>query len=515
MVVLAVLGLVQQLRIRAQLTGKYVSEDQALMWAAARAWGHGQPHDPSFWGQRYGVTLEAIPAEVLRWLGLHLDVGFPLVLVLMGLGGWWLMAGAAWWRGHQALAVALVAGPLLLRADYSVVVATYASGLGRLLAASCVAAAIAWPRRRVAWTLSLALGGLAVLFDQSTAIVVVPLAFWLLTLLWGRWKDLGIGALGALAPLAWLLVTRQSQNAHPDRDLHPPPLFRPSWTILHDNLAHLDRQIALVAPQLAPTGWLVLLTVALALVSLLLLRAYWAAAALAGGIVITAVVLSLPKSLDGMPSIYFQAGRVVLCLPLLLVLAAVMVVEHGLRPRWPVLEVVAGVAVVSALAQLFTLAPHLSHLETEASATKSYPLTPISAMGARCRDVVRVARETETRWAVFTADRTQAYACAAEGDGVLDTLFPLYERRSWLLDAAARDPATGLVLWGVKTDICSAWVTLVTECRPVAADALLLRFSNRPPLDLVHALGLAIRPFGPGCHPREPATCTWFKARFG
>jgi hypothetical protein len=27
--------------------------------------------------------------------------------------------------------------------------------------------------------------------------------------------------------------------------------------------------------------------------------------------------------------------------------------------------------------------------------------------------------------------------------------------------------------------------------------------------------GLGFRPFGPGCHPKDPWTCTWWAERFG
>ena len=186
------------------------------------------------------------------------------------------------WRGHQALALALVAAPVLLKADYSVVIEPYASGLGRLLAAATVAAAIAWPRRAAGWTLTFALGGLAVLFDQSTAIVVVPVAIWLVALHGADRKPWRSGVWCALVPLTWFVFTRLYMAAHPDHDLHPPPALRPSWNILHDNLTHLNRQLGW-----SPPSWRRRLgradRSAGRRIAVLLLRAYWAAIALVVG----------------------------------------------------------------------------------------------------------------------------------------------------------------------------------------------------------------------------------------
>ena len=57
-------GLLLQMAVISTWTRHYVSEDQALLWSAARSWGEGHPRQPNFWGQTYGTTIEIIPAEV-------------------------------------------------------------------------------------------------------------------------------------------------------------------------------------------------------------------------------------------------------------------------------------------------------------------------------------------------------------------------------------------------------------------------------------------------------------------
>jgi hypothetical protein len=90
-----------------------VSEDQALLWAAADAWGDLQPRQPHFWGQRYGVTLEAIPAELLRLIGVGYPTGLPLGVLAMNLAAWAVLAAAAWRRARPVWAIAALAVPLV------------------------------------------------------------------------------------------------------------------------------------------------------------------------------------------------------------------------------------------------------------------------------------------------------------------------------------------------------------------------------------------------------------------
>ena len=134
LVVTVVASVAQQLWLLVRWLRFDVSEDQALLWAAARSWGRLQPGQPNFWGQRYGVTFEAIPAEILSWLGVGYPSGLPFVILALNLAGWWVLALAAWLRGRPGWALCAVAVPVLLPTEYSVLSIVFNSALGRLMA---------------------------------------------------------------------------------------------------------------------------------------------------------------------------------------------------------------------------------------------------------------------------------------------------------------------------------------------------------------------------------------------
>ena len=53
---IAVLVLVQQAWLVLGWFSRFVSDDWALLWAAAESWGRLRPEQPNFWGQEYGST---------------------------------------------------------------------------------------------------------------------------------------------------------------------------------------------------------------------------------------------------------------------------------------------------------------------------------------------------------------------------------------------------------------------------------------------------------------------------
>ena len=263
----------QQSRLLVQWLRFDVSEDQALLWAAARSWGELQPRQPNFWGQRYGVTFEAVPAEVLASLGIGYPTGLPFVIMAMNLAGWWLLSLAAWRRGRPGWALCAVAVPLLLTTEYAVLSIVFNTALGRLMACVCAVLVLIKPRVRWALTVACTVGGLAVLFDTASALLVVPA---LVVGIHGcvtdwRSRDQLLAAartvgFGAVVPLGWLALTRYWYRVHPEDDLHPSPNLHPRFDVLTDNITNTSRHFTDLSSEIVRSPVVPILVIGLVMV---------------------------------------------------------------------------------------------------------------------------------------------------------------------------------------------------------------------------------------------------------
>ena len=232
----------QQSRLLVQWLRFDVSEDQALLWAAARSVGRTAAPAAQLLGAALRRHVRGGAGRVLASLGIGYPTGLPFVIMAMNLAGWWLLSLAAWRRGRPGWALCAVAVPLLLTTEYAVLSIVFNTALGRLMA--CVSAVLVLIKPGVRWALTVActVGGLAVLFDTASALLVVP------TLVVGihgcvtdwRSRDQLLAAartvgFGAVVPLGWLALTRYWYRVHPEDDLHPSPNLHPRFDVLIDN----------------------------------------------------------------------------------------------------------------------------------------------------------------------------------------------------------------------------------------------------------------------------------------
>ncbi len=510
-VAVALLVAGQQLALLAVLARRYVSEDQALLWAAARDMGRGQLRQPNFWGQAYGVTFEAAPAELLRHFGVGYPTGLPLGVIVLNLVVWWLPAGAAWLRGRRWLAIAALAAPVVLSLEHGLMMVVYNTAFGRMLAGSAAALALWRPDLRRVLAAVLALGGLAVLFDASSALIVGPVMVMLLghRRSWGRYRDVGLSALIGLAPvIVWLMFTRWWYDRHPDDSLHPSPALAPSWEVLSDNLSHPTRHFSTFAPEL----WRSPAVAAMGVLALVVLavrrRDPLGGLAVASFVGLTLFALSLPRSRDGLPTIYYAEARVLLSFPLGLWCCAatlrparsagagsVAVPHPWRRPLAAALFV--GVIAASAGVRAVTWDGRVGAIRDDAVAFENYPLSPTSTLVGLCDRVERAAEARQIEVVLFDL-RTPAYACAGVFGAAPITLYPPYERRAWWLRRADTSGAAELLVVGPTPGSCEA---AGLACRDIGDEMIVVELAGNSPLGAARLLGVTVRPFDPADRP--------------
>ena len=516
-------------RLIRTLLSRYTNEDHALLWLAASDWMRLRPREPTFYGQPYGVTFEAIPVGLMNLLGISFGTAFPVALIGMALVAWVLLAAAALKRGLWLGALFAAAAPVLLSTDHWIIVGVIGTGVGRLLAAVSLSIVLVPTRNPIYVGLAIAAGTYAVAIDTAAIMIAVP------GLVWGVFDWIKLrrrfvipALLGVVPAVAWRLYLMWYEAKYADHALHGGWDANPDVASLIANYTNLDQLFAVHAPELLRYGVVYLGCGALALVlavAALQLRAILTVASYVGLLVLLA---AMPKSLDGSPSLWFPHARMTIAAPIGLWFILTISV-HACAQRWLRAELLAGpivriglpvllfcVLATTSVSRASTWNERMHAIESVGLERGPISLRQVEAVYALCSTVTRVAQENQTRIVLFPGNRAANYACAALDRSLL-TATPDYERRYWVLRSLAKKSVTRMIVWDVPAKQCRSkrYRRAVKACVPVAdGAAVLLEFEPRPALDVIHQLNFRVRPFGPGCHPITRVGCEWWAARW-
>jgi hypothetical protein len=497
---IAVLVLIQQTWLVIGWFSRFVSDDWALLWAAAESWGRLQPEQPNFWGQAYGSTLESIPTEFLHTLGFGYPVALPIVLTAAHLASWWIPAAAAWRRGHRFLAALAVALPAVLSTEYVVAASVYGTAAGRFFGGIVVAIVILFPDRLRWASAAVAVSALAFLVDTSSLLMTAPACVYTLVRCIPAarergWRRTAITFLIALTPIGiWLAFVGWWYGQHPTDDMHPTAPFEPHWDVLGDNLTHPERMLGPYTPEVLRNPLLVFLIVGVLGVLVLVQRRLAVLLAFVVLILVTGLVLSLGKTYDDLGTVYFQAARLLLPLPIGLWFIATCLQPLPVSETWQRWTAIGLVVLVGLTAtwRVVTWSDRGGMLEADAvGANAAYEQMSADELLAICDQVRQAAAQTGADVAIF-ADRIPAYGCAALIGPAVTTVFPGYDRRRWVLEALSRPRSTPVVLWvGQVPGMCDTGET----CAEVTPGVSTIELAGRSPIQLLHDLIIAVRPF--------------------
>jgi hypothetical protein len=506
-VVLLVLLVVDQTRLTLGYARHWVNEDNTLLWYAARDLGRGRFMQPTFYGESYFTVFDAFPAELMRRAGVSLATAMALGEAALNIGGWPLLALAAYRRGHRVMAAAALAVPLVLPFEFLIASEKGSgAGAGVFLAMAGAAVLIAAPRRPANVGLFFALGSLGLAWNYTIVYLVVPAAAYAVVVNIRSRAVLGSAALGTVPGGAWLAYADAFVRRHPDYNLHKQVDYRLSLGNLERALRHSSRYFGWEAPELIRWVGIPIAAAFVLLVAVAWSRRVAVVVPAIVGIALIVVSLASRKVLDGTPSAYLGYGRFFLAIPAFawFVLYALADTRSIPRPSWLTTNVVIMVIAVTASASFvgrnLSFSRRLDHIAAVAERPSAgAPIKRTSAVITDCLGIAEAARRARTDLVVYRYDRTGAYGCGALEYGRIETLFPDYDRRTWLVHREASLERTVFLAVGVDQAWCAQARTdaLVRSCvlEQGVAQVAVVRTAPIPVLTLWRDLGEAVRPF--------------------
>lgn len=470
---LIALGLLDRIRILAVTIG-HASDDQAILWLAANDHALGTFHEPFFYGQNYGVMLEALLAAPFVALGADAVRSVAIAMALLAMIPYWSFAIFHVFRDERPAAMLFAAMPLLLPVEHGLN-QTALNGLA-------VLAVFPWVHAMRATSVrSILLGtvpAIAVFVNPNALVLAGPLV--LFTVLrdpsWKRTLWMIVGTLPVLA--AWHLAQR-FYASDPDRVMNTIFDWRMTFhpELIPEAIGRLDAHFQWLMPVLWDHGQAVFWALPIIAAVLLFQRDRAAAAAVISAIGLIVVSLCFPKTHDGSSSIFFPLSRMFLAMPLLLAWALARLTDHWRPWRWAMAAITLATITTTALRMLEVRAVFAEALAGQ----DELPLRvrSIASLRVDCARLSRAARSTGADMVVLLrepdAHQAQFLACACPTlePALPPTYMPGGDRRAWRRREAAQSRRRDLLF--VNGDE-GAWRKAADRARVVPSDMPSLHF---------------------------------------
>jgi hypothetical protein len=472
--ILAVIGgllVFDRIRLCRELLFKFFDEDQNIQWYAARQLLRGHIPEPCFYAQEFNSCVEGFLAAPLIALRLPYHVAVPLVALVLGLLPYLLMAIVAWRRRQILVACLALLVPLILPVRFAI-----ASGIPRGfvpgIALAIIPALLILPRpetgateagpaprpRRLHPLRFFLLGFLALVaftVNPNCLLLLAPVAVYALLRFFLQWRFWLFTALGlAMAAPYPFYIHRFYHVTHNDYLFH----FRNRIdTFSYANFTSLVSRLlptffgdlvpsCIPAPHAAQT----LLGVAIFVILLLLLRRRIAAAVAALALIaVTLLSFAYSRLPSGDPVAFYPYCRMFLAVPVALLFLLLLnpprvpaASPSGMVAR---LRRVAGAVIAlvlpAALAVLAGLATYSKHQTFSAEIEQAVSERSAWITVIRVSDAQAIARAVQ---AAADAHHVSLVLCPNRSFDqrpeyylpcltTCETLFPMYERRTWRL----------------------------------------------------------------------------------
>jgi hypothetical protein len=474
---------------------RVIDDDLTIFAYAAEEFLHLHVREPFFYGQAYFTLIESLPAAALVRLGVSPFTAVSLAMVGFGVAPWVLLAFAAWRRSSPVLGVALLATPLILPIEYTMLLDYKGYSTGVLVATVGIVVgyfgAAAWR----GYLMGLLTGAAILIFNPNSAILALPALTVVAFERRGSARFLVSAAAGMVSAFVSWELMRAFYQVHPGWVLVGQFPIVWAWPVQLDGIQHLDRFLRIFSPWFLPFGGFSLVAL-VALCVAAIYRRRWSLALAAGlGLVGIVVSLGITKVHDGQDDVFFPYQRMYVAVPLLLgFLLLALWRPSRIWPGWYVAIIL--IAAVSFTFREASLPQAMSGYAHTDPTMINAPRT-VDSLRQQCAHIDQVATEHNAGLVVHTADRGAAYACGAMMYGRVETLHPPVERRTWLLEQEAVIPRSTVVFAEVPSDFCARASSRGLQCEPIRGDPMLavVNMPPQPALPVIRQLGIEVRPF--------------------
>lgn len=298
------------------ITMGYASDDLTVVWMAARDYAQGIFHEPFFYGQDYGVMLEALLAAPFVRLGADPAVAVPVVMAVLAMLPYWSFAFFEYRRMNLAAAIFIAAIPILLPVEHGLQ-CTNLNGLA-ILAFYPWVGGMPLSATRSAWIGTVLAAAAFVNMNALVAVAAFGTFFLLRSVNERRqWLWAACGALPILLLWWWSM---HFYSARPEQVVHTVFDWRMVFhaSLIPEAISRLDAHFAWLCPLWWPNGHLVLWFLAAVVVALFRKGNKPAAWAIVAALVTILISFGFAKIHDGTMSVLFPLSRMYLVVPLLL-----------------------------------------------------------------------------------------------------------------------------------------------------------------------------------------------------
>lgn len=443
------LGLLDRAHILT-ITAGYASDDLAVIWLAARDMSHGVFHEPFFYGQDYGVMLEALIAAPFVALGADPVRAIPIVIAFLAMAPFWSFAMFHARRREWPAAVVFAAMPLLLPPEHGIQY-TNLNGIALMAFYPWVAGMPSSGARSAALG-ALFIVAMAVNLNAIVACVAFGAAFALGPERRARWTWSAIGAAPAL--LAWWSAAH-FYALHPERVKNTIHDWRSSFypELIPEAFTRLDQHFAWLCPLWWHNGHVVLWFLAAVAIVLFRHARRAEAMALVCTLLLTVVLFGFPKTHDGTWSVFFPLSRVFLAVPLVLAWG-ISLCPIPLRSRTPL---VIATGIITLVCFTFRYMRAGTVFAEALADQEGVPIRvrTVDWLLDQCRTIHAYADRTQAEVVVLLRAPDPQYAqfttmgCPACDTALVPTYMPDGDRRDWRrTDEATRSRGRILVVNG-------------------------------------------------------------------
>jgi len=454
LLVLAVLVVVDRWFLCSAFLFKYFDQDQALLWYAAQEFLHGRFHEPCFYGQDYNTCIESYLAAPLLICGVPYWVALPLVTVVLGLLPFYLMAWMAWRRGQELVAGLSLLVPLILPVTYSMITGMprgFVPGLAMGIVPAVWILSTGrseekgkgrWFGWRYFWMA--VMGVLALVFTANAVLLLFPMLIYGVLRNWKRigfWTGTIAGtAVGGIYP-AYIYAFYHVW--HDDywiqhRDIVDTWSFKNFQTFIRRWPGWFGDLVPMGVDAKWAAGFL--LTCAIVVVALLLVRRKWGMAIAAVGCLgLTLASCGYSRLIWGTSSVFYPLSRMFLAVPVVLVWA--LLAAGPMRKEWKGWKAWLSLVLVGMMVGAGSWAEVVRHdqlpekiqlaiTERQRNYSPLYPME-VGEFQKLAKAVQWTADREHADMVLFVSEQWRKFDYCLPLMTNVETLFTVYERRTW------------------------------------------------------------------------------------